>query len=104
MTAAYTNLLAAAKRVTRAYTAEAEDWNDGEFALWQKDDLVVALVELRKLVSPDRYESDTVIWEFGPERGEAARPASSDDACPLAPSPEPLSSPGHSEPNEGERQ
>jgi len=40
----------AAKKVTDAFTAEAEDWNDGEFALWRKDDLVNAIVELRKIV------------------------------------------------------
>ena len=42
--------------------------------------------------SPSRYESDNVIWEFGPESGEAARPAGS-DAAPTSAS-EPLASPG----------
>lgn len=37
-----------ALRVEKAFTAEAEDWNDGEFALWRKDDLVNALVALRQ--------------------------------------------------------
>jgi hypothetical protein len=48
--AAYDDLLAAAHRVTHAFTAEAEDWNDGTYALWRKDDLVNALAELRKVV------------------------------------------------------
>lgn len=39
--------LAAARAVVRAFTAEAEDWNDGEYALWKKDDLIMALVRLR---------------------------------------------------------
>jgi hypothetical protein len=43
-----TDIIAAAIDVVDAYTAEAEDWNDGEFALWQKDDLVNAIVKLRK--------------------------------------------------------
>lgn len=44
-------VLRLAKAVTEAYTAEAEDWNDGEFALWKKDDLVNAIVELRSGLS-----------------------------------------------------
>lgn len=40
--------LEAAEQAVKAYTAEAEDWNDGEFALWHKDDLVKALVSLRQ--------------------------------------------------------
>lgn len=36
-----------AAKVALAYTAEAEDWNDGEYALWHKDDLVHALTDLR---------------------------------------------------------
>jgi hypothetical protein len=47
-------LLEAARAVVRAYTAEAEDWNDGEYALWQKDDLIVALVRLRQVLA-DSY-------------------------------------------------
>lgn len=39
-------LEAAATKVTDAYTAEAEDHNDGEFALWKADDLVNAIVAL----------------------------------------------------------
>lgn len=37
----------AAQRVADAFTAEAEDHNDGEFSLWGKDDLVMAIVNLR---------------------------------------------------------
>jgi hypothetical protein len=36
-----------ARAVVDAYTAQAEDWNDGEFSLWGKDDLVNAIVALR---------------------------------------------------------
>jgi len=43
----------AATKVTDAYTAEAEDHNDGEFALWQKDDLVNAIVALRAALGED---------------------------------------------------
>jgi stress response protein YsnF len=39
--------LCLARKVTDAYTAEAEDHNDGEFSLWKADDLVVAIVNLR---------------------------------------------------------
>jgi hypothetical protein len=46
----FQTLLDAARAVTTAYTAEAEDWNDGEFALWDKDDLVAAIVALRQVV------------------------------------------------------
>lgn len=43
-----------ARRVTDAYTAEAEDHNDGEFALWKADDLINAIVALRAaLGGPD---------------------------------------------------
>lgn len=41
----------AAERVATAFTAEAEDWNDGEFALWGKDDLVNAIVTLRSVLA-----------------------------------------------------
>lgn len=41
---------AAAEKVADAYTAEAEDWNDGELALWRKDDLVNAIVNLRQVL------------------------------------------------------
>ncbi len=44
----------AARAVTRAYTAESEDWNDGEFALWKADDLINAIVALRHVVSTRR--------------------------------------------------
>ena len=37
----------AGTKVADAYTAEAEDHNDGEFALWKADDLVNAIVALR---------------------------------------------------------
>ena len=40
-------LLRAAQAVVTAYTAETEDWNDGEFSLWRKDALIVAIVSLR---------------------------------------------------------
>jgi len=43
----------AATKVADAYTAEAEDHNDGEFALWQKDDLVNAIVALRAALRED---------------------------------------------------
>ena len=43
----------AATKVTTAYTAEAEDHNDGEFALWKADDLVNAIVALRAALGED---------------------------------------------------
>lgn len=39
--------VALAERVVEAYTNEAEDRNDGEFALWQSEGLVNAIVALR---------------------------------------------------------
>jgi len=46
----HTAIFKAAEAVARAFTAEAEDWNDGEFALWRKDDLVNAIVNLRTVM------------------------------------------------------
>ena len=43
----------AATKVADAYTAEAEDHNDGEFALWKADDLVNAIVALRAALGED---------------------------------------------------
>lgn len=45
---------AAAKKVCDAYTAEAEDHNDGEFSLWKADDLVNAIVDLRAALAAGR--------------------------------------------------
>lgn len=67
----------AAHAVVRAYTAEAEDWNDGEFALWRKDDLVNALVALRVVVAetcadpicPDHGDPDNAVPDDGSFRG-----------------------------------
>lgn len=44
-------VIAAAERSCDAYTREAEDWNDGEFALWSKDDLVEAIVAQRSALA-----------------------------------------------------
>ena len=43
----------AATKVADAYTAEAEDHNDGEFALWKADDLVNAIVALRAALAKE---------------------------------------------------
>jgi hypothetical protein len=43
--------LEAAEKVADAYTAESEDHSDGEFALWNKDDLINAIVRLRQLIA-----------------------------------------------------
>ncbi len=49
----YLELDAAARKVTEAFTAESEDWNDGTYALWGKDDLISAIVALRSsLIEP----------------------------------------------------
>jgi hypothetical protein len=45
-------LKAALTQITDAYTAEAEDHNDGEFALWKADDLVNAIVAARAALAP----------------------------------------------------
>ena len=43
----------AGTKVADAYTAEAEDHTDGEFALWKADDLVNAIVALRAALGED---------------------------------------------------
>lgn len=46
------DLIDAADKTSREYTLWAEDANDGEYALWRRDDLINGLVSTRAAVAP----------------------------------------------------